>query len=294
MSVAYTIREGFAGFKRARLAAWASTSAMVVVLVLIGTFEILFLQGQQVSSWLRQRVGEVELFLEDTNQVQARRLEKQVTALPGVSSTTYISQEQAEKIFTKEFGEGANIFVDEHFLPASIRLRVEPAYANADSLVQLTREFKTWPQVEEVVFNQPLLVKVQQNLKFATAIGLGLGGIIVLAGIFLVANTVRLTIYARRLLIRTMKLVGATDRFIRRPFLIEGVLQGLLAGTVALLLLWGSYQVLQTYFVQLSLVEWPGGSPLTVMGSLVPIGIVLGYIGSRIAARRFIKQVAIS
>lgn len=293
MSLMYAIREGVAGFRRARLAVAASTSAMVVVLVLIGVFGLLGFQGHQVSSWLRQRVGEMELFLADVDDTRARAIQQRIDEMPAVEESTYISQEQAEAVFAREFGEGSDIFLDEQFLPASIRVRVKPAYATADSLSQLTAQFQQWNNVDDVVFNQPLLVKVQRNLRLATFVGGGLALMVFLAGVFLIANTIRLTIYARRLLIRTMKLVGATDKFIRRPFLIEGVLQGCLAGVLAALVVWGGYAVLDDYLPQLQALDWPGGSPAVLTAGLIPVGIILGYIGSRMAARRFIQDVAL-
>lgn len=293
MSIRYAVREGLAGFKRARLAAFASTSAFVVALVLIGVIVLAGLQARSVSSWLRQRVGEMELFLEQVEDEQARRLQEEIDARPAVAQTEYISQEEAEKIFREEFGEGGDIFLEETFLPASIRVRVEPEYARPDSLEQLARAFGERGEVSEVVFNQPLLVKVQRNLRWATLVALGVGILVIMAVLFLVANTVRLTIYARRLLIRTMKLVGATDRFVRRPFLVEGMVQGFIAGLIAAGVLWGGLVGLEQYLPQLSQLTWPGGDVRWTIGGVIPLGVILGYFGSRLASRRFITQVAL-
>jgi cell division transport system permease protein len=142
-----------------------------------------------------------------------------------------------------------------------------------------------------VVFNQPLLVKVQQNLRLLTVLGLSLGIIVVLASLFLVANTIRLTIYARRLLIRTMKLVGATDTFIRSPFIVEGVAQGLLAGVVAAFLLTGLYGFMAGYLPQFGGGSASFGVLLTV--AVVAVGMLLGWAGSLFAVRRFIQNVAL-
>ena len=287
----YSIREGLAGFTRAKFAVIASTSAMAVALVLIGLFSVVSYQAQQVSDWLRQRVGELELFLEEVEAPVAAALHERADATPGVEEAVYISREEAEERFQEEFGDGAEVFLDEPFLPASIRVRVEPDYANPDSLQGLIAEFGSWNRVEEVVFNQPLLVKVQQNLRLLTMVGLSLGILVVVASLFLVANTIRLTIYARRLLIRTMKLVGATDAFIRRPFIVEGVAQGLLAGAIASAIVWGIYRLLTGLLPQMQL------SGLTfvllLVGTVMLVGGFLGWIGSMLAVRRFIKKVAL-
>lgn len=293
MSVRYAVREGLSGFRRARLAAFASTSALVVALVLIGVIVLAGIQARSVSSWLRQRVGEMELFLEQVEDTEARALQEEIESRPAVARTEYISREEAEKVFRREFGEGGDIFLEESFLPASIRVRVRSAYARPDSLEEMAARFGRREVVSEVVFNQPLLVKVQRNLRWATFGALGVAILIVLAVLFLVANTVRLTIYARRLLIRTMKLVGATDRFIRRPFLVEGLVQGFLAGVLAAGLLWGGVELLNTYLPQVGQLRWPGGDVRWTIAGLIPLGVVLGYLGSHWASRRFVKQVAL-
>lgn len=293
MSIPYSIKEGLAGFRRAKFAVVASTSAMTVALVLIGLFGMLSFEAQQVSNWLRQRVGELEIFLDDAiEQHTAEALHLRAETMPGVAEAEYVSRAEAESIFREEFGEGAEVFLDEPFLPASVKVRVEPDYANPDSLLALVDEFSTWNRVDEVVFNQPLLVKVQQNLRLLSLAGLLIGTIVVLASIFLVANTIRLTIYARRLLIRTMKLVGATDSFIRRPFIVEGMAQGLLAGVLAAVVLLGFYSLIADYLPQV------GGSSSTAI-LLVDLGVIccgvlLGWLGSLFAVRRFLHNVALS
>lgn len=293
MTVPYSIKEGLAGFRRAKFAVFASTSAMTVALILIGLFGLMTYEAQQVTTWLRQRVGELEMFLdENVEEATAEALYTRATVTPGVAEAEYVSQAEAQAVFQEEFGEGAELFLDEPFLPASIKVRVVPAYANADSLDALVEEFSGWNRVDEVVFNQPLLVKVQQNLRLLTMAGLLLGVIVVLASVFLVANTIRLTIYARRLLIRTMKLVGATDGFIRRPFIVEGMAQGLVAGVAAAVVLWTFYSMARGYLPQI------GASSSTVAAvaaaATVGCGVLLGWLGSFFAVRRFIDSVALS
>ncbi len=265
---------------------------MTVALVLIGLFGLIGYQGRQVSNWLRQRVGEVEIVLsEKAGETETAMLQRRAGIMPGVAETEYVSQAEAQAIFARDFGEGAEVFFDEPFLPASIKVRVRPAYANPDSLNSLVEEFESWNRVDEVIFNQPLLVKVQRNLRLLSVLGLSLGTLVVLASLFLVANTIRLTIYARRLLIRTMKLVGATDRFIQRPFIVEGVVQGIVAGFLASFLLWGLYQLTAGYLPQLSVRG--AGLVFALVVGLVAVGVVLGWIGSYYAVRRFVKNVAL-
>ena len=290
MSLSYTVREGLAGFRRAKFAFVAATSATSVALVLIGLFALLSYEAGQVSTWLRQRVGEVELFLAEVEDPVAEAIEARAALVPGVAETEYVSRERAREIFREEFGEGGEIFMDEAFLPASVKVRVESDYANPDSLTSLVEEFSTWNRVDEVVFNQPLLVKVQQNLRLLGVVGGVVGVLVMLAALFLVGNTIRLTIYARRLLIRTMKLVGATDAFIQQPFLVEGIAQGVTAGGMAAVVLWGLYGAMASYLPQLAVSFW---AFLLIGLGVVGIGALLGWLGSLFAVRRFIRHVAL-
>lgn len=290
MQIPYSIREGIAGFRRAKFATFASTSAMTVALILMGMFGLAAFEAQQVSDWLRQRVGEVELFLsEKTEEQMADVLNQRAATMPGVDETEYVSQEEAQQVFEREFGEGAEIYFDDPFLPASIKVRVQSDYANPDSLSKMVDEFRSWNRVDEVVFNRPLLVKVQRNLRLITFSGFALGLLVIVASIFLVGNTIRLTIYARRLLIRTMKLVGATDAFVRRPFLVEGMAQGVIAGLISGGIVGLFYRLLADYLPQLQSAALPLG--WVTAGVLVGVGIVLGWLGSFFAVRRFIKNV---
>lgn len=290
MALSYSVREGLAGFWRAKFAAVASTSAMTVALVLVGLFVLVGYQAREVSGWLRQRVGQLNVMLdEQADDADARQIMRRARLLPGVDEVEYVSPEEAQERFRRAFGEGAEIYYEEPFLPASVEVRVAPTYASSDSLNTLINEVETWTRVEEIVFNQPLFARVQQNLRLITLVGASLGAFVVLASVFLVANTIRLTVYARRLLIRTMKLVGATDRFIRRPFVIEGMLQGLIAGVVSSALLWGLYRLATSYVPGLQEV----GGLWLVIPVLLGGGVLLGWIGSFFAVRRFIKNVAL-
>ncbi len=292
MRLPYSIREGLAGLRRARISAFTSISAMTVALTMIGLFAWLAYEAQQVSTWLRQRVGELEIFVEESAEdaaISAIRL--QVDGTRGVAETEFVSRQDARRIFQEEFGEGADAFLDTPFLPASIKVRVAPVYAHPDSLEAIAGEFRSWDHVDEVVFNSALLAKVQENLRLLAMIGLLIGSIVVLTSIFLVANTIRLTMYARRLLIRTMKLVGATERFIRRPFVVEGMAQGMGSAVLAFLLLWGLYALSQRYLPQMTV--FPNAWLLVALGGLALCGLALGWIGSRFAFRKVIGNISL-
>lgn len=288
MALGYSIREGLAGFRRARYAAVTATSALTITLALMGLVALMVWQGAQVVDWLKQRVGEIEVFVSDAaDAAQTQALGERLRLTRGIESVSFISAEEATESF---LGEEAALLPSGTLLPASYRVQVASRYATADSLENLVQTIQSLNRVDEVIYNQPMIAKVEQNLRVLTPIALGVAGLVLFAGIFLIGDTIRLSVYARRMLIRTMKLVGATNSFIRRPFLIEGLVQGAIAGILACLLVLPLYGLILDLIPQMS---WPGGSPIFSMITLFLCGILLGWLGSYIAVRRFIKSVRI-
>lgn len=297
VALPYALREGIAGFRRATFASLASVSALAVALVLIGMTLLVSWIVQTAAEDLRESAGEIEVYLEDADTAETDRLRDRLAGLPGADSLVYVSRQEAARIFREEFGEGSDLYDDNAlFLPASFRVQFRGAYASRDSLERAARRVEAWSRVEAVSFEPDLLEQIESNYAVIRAAGLGVGGLVVLAALLLVGNTIRLSIYARRMLIRTMKLVGATSGFIRRPFLVEGGMQGLVAGILSGLALWGLFAVLLNYLRQTGAVgvSWPGGSPLVTVGACVALGLLLGLTGSWVAVRRFIREVRLS
>ncbi len=298
MALPYTLREGLAGFRRAKLAAATSVAALAIALVLIGIFALLGWQGQNVADALRQRASEVEVFLADSATPEAAtRIGDRLRSVAGVDSVRYISHEEAAAIFREAFGEEADLYDDAQFLPASYRVQLGGDSANPDSLAAFASRVDGWTAVEDVAYDRASVEAVERNLKLFSSVGLAIALLVVVAALLLVGNTVRLSIYARRMLIRTMKLVGATNTFIRRPFLIEGVLQGFAAGVLAGVVLWGLYDLFLRFIRSTesgaAAVGWPGGTPLWTLGVLLALGLVLGLLASSVAVRRFIRTVRV-
>lgn len=290
-NIGYSVREGIRSFRRARFSTFASTSAIIVTLALIGVFGLLGFHANGVTTWLKREVGEIEVFLTDLGEEQSELIATQIGNHPAVDSVSYISRKEAEQIFMEEFGEEGDVFLGESFLPPSIKVHVKPEFATVENLSELVAYLWEQVGVEEVTFNRPLLVRVQRNLRVFTLTSISIAIVVILASLFLVSNTIRLSIYARRLLIRTMKLVGATDNFIQRPFLVEGMIQGLIGGVVASILIVTFNAFLLDYISLLQVRRWPGGSVFVPILLLLVIGLFIGWFGSRFATRRFIKKV---
>ena len=293
MSLGYVVKEGMAGIGRAKLAAFTSIFSLFIAVLLLGLLARLGFNGYEVAQSLKKSI-DVEVFLMDLDERTTNELSERLKDQELVQEVTYISKDSAAAVFEKEFGSAGSSLADLKFLPASFKLNINPGaqISRVDSLVS---EVKSYRGVDEVRFNQQLLKRIESNFQTAAMVGGGLGILILLASMILVFNTIRLTIYAKRDLIKAMKLVGATNGFIRRPFVVEGIIQGLIAGTFSVGLMYlGFHYILPEYIPQLGVLEWPFGRWYYLSGAMLFLAVFMGFWGSQWAARRFIKETSIS
>ena len=288
MSVSYTLKESFAGFRRNRSASLITVFTVSISLLLLGVFSLITMNFSTFVEQIRSRV-DLEVFIKgDLGERQQEEMGQILANIPGVESVTYISKEEAAKLFEEDFGETFEDILDENPLPESYRLSIQEGYDNSDSVQLIAGHVEKLRLVESVHYRKQLLQLIDRRARAFGYASLFIGIILALSAVILVANTIRLTIYAKRHIIRTMKLVGATPAFIRLPFLIEGAVHGLIGGIIATVLL----DIVFTFFIQ------PLSEDLLVnIGvtyrfyfTLILAGGVLGLIGSVISIGRFLKE----
>jgi len=237
---------------------------------------------------------EVEVFLFDVDERTTDQIRQDLEDEELVQEVTYISKDSASAVMRKEFGTGVEELAELNFLPASFRLSVDTD-AGSDKIETLVSRLRNLRGVDEIEYNAALLRVMESNLNTFSLVGGGLGILILLAALVLVYNTIRLTIYAKRDLIRAMKLVGATNKFIRSPFIVEGLLQGLIAGSLAILSVFVIFEfAIPFYLADLGTLSWPFGRWYFLVGAMLLLSVLMGWWGSRWAARRFIQETYIS
>ncbi|MCC5914294.1 MAG: ABC transporter permease [Balneolaceae bacterium] len=289
MSLGYILKEGAAGLSRARLAAFTSIFSLFVAVLLVGVLSRVGFNAYEVSQLLRQQV-EVEVFLQNIDDTTTRELESRIQNQEVVESLSYISRDSASKIFQQDFGLGGEALADLNFLPASFRVVVTDQ-SDVSQIAAFVEEVSGYSGVDEVRFNQALLQTLESRTEVLVLAGSAIGFFILFVAMILVFNTIRLTIYAKRDLIRAMKLVGATNSFIRRPFLVEGVIQGVIAGTLAATVMLALFEwIVPATVPQLGVLSWPFGRWYFLTGAVLLLAIVMGWMGSRWAARKFIRE----
>lgn len=293
MSLRYMIREGAAGLRRTRLAAFTSIFSLYLAVVLIGT---LARTGYSIYAFLEVLRGEVEveIFMKSISEPRTRDFEQYLVEQDWVLDVEYVSKEDAAEVFRREFGAEGEGLAELDFLPASFKVRVRPDLP-VDTVSNRIEQVRGFDSVDDIAFNLTLLAFLENRIQTLVLAGTGLGALILIASILLVFNTIRLTIYAKRDLIRAMKLVGATNGFIRSPFMVEGVLQGALAGLAALATLHVFFtHVIPAQLPQLGVMAWPFGRWYYLVGALFVLSVLTGLWGSVLASGRFISKTGIA
>ncbi len=288
MSFSYIVREGFSGFSRTKLAAAGSITTIIITLLFLGVYYIISTNASRIVEGIRGKV-EMEVFLDEP--VTPKRIEEIRTSLSGiqgVQAVQFISKEDAAKIFKQEFGEDVTTVLDFNPLPPSFKLTLREEYRTTEAADGIKTKALAIRGTDKVVYRRDILEFIEKQADTFRTVGLVLGCVVSLSAIFLVSNTIRLTIHAKRKNLHAMKLVGASRWFVRAPFLLEGLLQGLFGGAIAAGII---YYVLVLAGAALSeqLLMFVRIDPSFYI-LLLAAGLLLGLFGSAISVRKYIRD----
>lgn len=263
-----------------------------MVLILLGLIVFSTLTGRNLSTYVKENLEVTMLMEQDMSDAEAHIVYKSLLYKPYIRSIQFISKQQALAEATRTMGTNPAEFTDGvNPFPSSIVLTLTSDYANNDSLKWISAELKKYPKVSEINYQKDLIEAVNQNL---AKIGIGLLVLAVLLTFIsfsLINNTVRLGIYARRFSIHTMKLVGASWGFIRRPFIQRAVTMGMLAALIACGVLAAGIYALYCYQPEiLTIVTW---REMAITGGAVfLLGIVITAVCADISVNRFLRMKA--
>ncbi|WP_430811375.1 MULTISPECIES: cell division protein FtsX [unclassified Carboxylicivirga] len=214
-----------------------TTISIALVLFLLGIIGLLLLNAQRLSNYVKENIGFTILIKDNAREAEVKRLEKLLSTSPFIKQTEYVDKDRAAEELKEELGEDFVEFLGYNPLLSSIDVKLFAPYANPDSLVKVEAVIMEFPQVKEVIYQKNLIHLVHQNVK-PIAFYLGLFSLmLLLIAITLINNTIRMSVYSKRFIIRTMQLVGATKSFIRRPILWGSVLHGFVGAVLAIALL---------------------------------------------------------
>lgn len=284
--MAHTVREAFAAFRRAPSLTLLSIAMIGLSLFAVGLFGIAAHNVRRVLDTVEARV-QVVAYLRDDAPADAVQLAlSEIRAYPEVLEALYISREQALEIAQQELPEFRSLFAELEVnpLPASIEVRLQPGQRTPNVVGDIAARIGAYPFIEEVQYGREWVDKVYLLRRIAGAAALVVGGAFASVAIVIIGAAIRLAIFARRDEIAIMRLVGATNGYIRRPFLLEGLVAGLLGAALALGLTFATYRVIFTSIFQ---VEWV---PDTWIAGGLAAGGILGMIASGLAVRRHLRD----
>ncbi len=258
------------------------------MLFILGLLALILIDAQKITRDVKEN-ADIEVFLyNNTKDADVAKLQKMLDASDYVKSTAFISKDSAAKQLQSVDKEDFIGLLGYNPLPASINIHVKAEFANSDSLVKIEKKLAHYPQVKEVVYQKSLIKMMNENLKKITFIMLGFSLLLLIVSLTLINNTIRLTVYSKRFLIKTMQLVGATQGFIRRPFMWKGVRNGFLASIIALLMIFGVIHMAQSQLPDLTEMNDVDTSFILV-GTVVGLGIILSGLSTYFAMRRYLR-----
>lgn len=267
---------------------FTSTISVALVLLLLGIIAFLGILANTFSKELKENIGFSVVLQSETTPEQVAAMDKMWKASPYVSDVRFISKEAALQNWQAETGENLVELFGVNPLNAEYEVYVKAEYANLDSLQVIERQLKTITFVDEIAMHKSEVDAANRNISNVALVLFVIAVLLMLISFVLINNTVRLTVYSRRFLIHTMKLVGAKPGFIRRPFVISNMLNGLIAAFVSMLFLLGVYLFLQNIDEAL-VVSFSALEIVAVFAGLIVLGVLICGLAAFLAADKYIR-----
>ena len=287
----YYLREAFLSMIRKRWMTFASIGTVTVSLFVLGVFLILLLNMTKMAASLESQVQISAYLIDGLTAENQKEVERMTRNLPSVTKIEYVTKEQALKTLKERLGDQKKILDalgDSNPLPNYFLVTVK----SADDVKKTAAAISDLYGVEEVKYGQDVAANLFELTHLVRVFGVLLMAILALATIFIISNTIRLTVFARRKEIAIMKYVGATDSFIRWPFVLEGILLGFIGGSISAIILRSFYSAMTKKIYAtlafLPLIEqYPFISYLTF--GLIISGMLIGTLGSTVSLKKFLE-----
>ena len=275
--------------RKGKRAYFVPTISISLVLIVVGMLVFILLNARAISDHVKRNIGFAVIVKDNTNEVEIKRVQKILDTQPYVYTSKYVTKEQAAKSFKKEMGEDFERILGANPLLPSIEIKLNPAYANNDSLAMIEKGLARFDIIHEVYYQKSMIESINENIRRITILFLIVGAVLVLISFTLIRNMIHLAVYSQRLLIKTMQLVGATPFFICKPFVYGSMWRGFFGALIANLVLLGAI-----FFVQENV-----GNVINIMRQDVILfmvafvilsGVVLSFFSAWFSVRRYLRR----
>ena len=261
--------------------------SLSLVLFVVGLLSLVLINAQKLSNYVKENIGFSIMIKEDIKEIELIEFNKILDAEDFTKSTRFISREQATKELEKDLGEDFVSFLGYNPIMASIDVKLNSSYANNDSLQNISSRLEKSDIVYEVFYQKNLIKKLNSNVGKISFFLICISLVLFFIAFALINNTIRLSVYSKRFIIKTMRLVGAENSFIQKPFLITGVYQGLYSAIFAIFMLIGSIQLIQSETASILNIN-----DLQIIGLVFIVlfcsGIIISGTSTFFAVRKFI------
>ena len=268
-----------------------SSISTTLVLLLLGLVVFFVLAAHNLSVYVKENISFSVLISDDMKEGDILKLQKKLDKEAFVKQTEYISKKQALREQTEAMGTDPQEFLGYNPFTASIEIKLHSDYANSDSIAKIEKLIKKDTDIREVLYQKGLIDAVNDNIRNISLLLLGLAVILTFISFALINNTIRLAIYSKRFLIHTMKLVGASWSFIRRPFLRRNFWIGVLAAFIADGILWGAALWLVSYKPDLVKVITPDVM-LSVSLAVLVFGVLITWLCALLSINKYLRMKA--
>jgi cell division transport system permease protein len=259
-----------------------------LVLFLLGVLGLVLINAKELSDYFRESLSFSVMLSDDAKEADIRMLQKDLDGKLYVKSTEYVSKDEAALKMKEDLGEDFINFLGDNPLSPSIDVYLYASYTSPDSVAKIEKYVLEYPFVKEVYYQESLLFLINENVRKISVFLLVLSTFLFLIALTIINNTIRLSVYSKRFIIRTMQLVGATSSFIRRPFLVQSAFHGLMAALLAMGLLMGLlYLIEKEYFLMFT---FESTNLLILLGvSLIVIGVLINIISTFFSVNRYLS-----
>ncbi|HPM19243.1 MAG: cell division protein FtsX [Bacteroidales bacterium] len=277
------------GLARAKLRGSYLTLVISVslVLFLLGILGLVLINAKELSDYFRESLSFSVMLDDEAREADIRMLQKDLDAKPYVKSTVYVSKDEAAAKMKEDLGEDFISFLGDNPLPPTIDVYLFAGYTSPDSVARIEKYVLEYPFVKEIYYEESLLFLINENVRKVSLFLLVISAFLFLIAVTIINNTIRLAIYSKRFLIRTMELVGATRSFIRKPFLVRSVYHGIIAALIAMTLLMGLLYLIEKkfymmfYFHSIRLL-------VILCVALVILGILINLVSTFLSVDRYL------
>lgn len=274
--------------RRYRTAYSTSVFSITLVLFMLGLVVLLIFHTRKLSAYFRENIVMSVAMSDKATEAEISSFKLGLDSLYFVKSSTYISKEEAARQLKADLGEDFVEFIGYNPLPSSIEIKLHQQYTQPDSLVKIETMLREHDLVKQIDYQKSLMDLIDKNISTISKGILIFSGLLLFISIILIHNTIRLAIYSKRMLIKSMLLVGATQGFIRRPFIVNGFFQGLISALISLGLLSVVFIYAHNKLPELELVKDPAILILLAV-SIVLFGTLITWLSNYIAVKKYLK-----